>query len=119
MPLLELQGVSKHFGGLQVVSDLSLGVGKGEILSLIGPNGAGKTTVLNLITGLYAPSKGDIRFDGNSIAGMPMHQITCSQIMGGSFVVQSGVMIATSTNSRKRPRLTRNAAVSLRLWLVP
>ena len=76
MPFLELQGVSKHFGGLQVVSDLSFGVEKGEILSLIGPNGAGKTTVLNLITGLYAPSKGDIRFDDKSIAGMPMHQIT-------------------------------------------
>jgi ABC-type branched-subunit amino acid transport system ATPase component len=76
MALLELQGVNKHFGGLQVVTDLSFGVDQGEILSLIGPNGAGKTTVLNLITGLYAPDKGDIRFDGRSIAGLDMHQIT-------------------------------------------
>ena len=76
MPLLELQGINKHFGGLQVVTDLSFGVEPGEILSLIGPNGAGKTTVLNLITGLYAPDTGDIRFDGKSIAGVEMHQIT-------------------------------------------
>ena len=76
MPLLELEHVSKHFGGLQVVNDLSFSVEPGEILSLIGPNGAGKTTVLNLITGLYRPDKGDIHFDGHSIAGLEMHDIT-------------------------------------------
>jgi branched-chain amino acid transport system ATP-binding protein len=76
MPLLELDHVSKNFGGLQVVNDLSFTVEPGEILSLIGPNGAGKTTVLNLITGLYQPSAGDIRFNGKSMAGLEMHQIT-------------------------------------------
>ena len=57
MPLLELINVHKHFGGLQVVHNLSLVVNSGEIVSLIGPNGAGKTTVFNLITGLYAPNE--------------------------------------------------------------
>jgi ABC-type branched-subunit amino acid transport system ATPase component len=76
MSLLELHQVSKHFGGLQVVSDLSFAVEPGEILSLIGPNGAGKTTVLNLITGLYQPDSGDIRFGGSSIIGLQMHEIT-------------------------------------------
>jgi len=74
--LLELRNVSKHFGGLQVVNDLSLEVNAGEIVSLIGPNGAGKTTVLNLITGLYQPDQGEIVFDGHSLVGLEPHQIT-------------------------------------------
>ncbi len=76
MNIIELQNVSKHFGGLQVVSELSFGVEKGEIVSLIGPNGAGKTTVLNLITGLYQPDGGQVIFDGHSLAGREVHQIT-------------------------------------------
>jgi branched-chain amino acid transport system ATP-binding protein len=76
MPLLELINVHKHFGGLQVVHNLSLAVQPGEIVSLIGPNGAGKTTIFNLVTGLYAPDQGDIRFDGASLLGLEPHQIT-------------------------------------------
>jgi branched-chain amino acid transport system ATP-binding protein len=76
MPLLELVDVNKHFGGLTVVHELSLAVNPGEIVSLIGPNGAGKTTVFNLITGLYEPSQGDIRFEGASLLGLEPHQIT-------------------------------------------
>lgn len=76
MALLEVSHLAKHFGGLQVVKDLSFSVERGEILSLIGPNGAGKTTVLNLITGIYPPDSGDMRFDGQSIVGMPMYRIT-------------------------------------------
>lgn len=76
MALLELDGVHKHFGGLQVVHRLSLTVQPGEIVSLIGPNGAGKTTVFNLITGLYKPDQGDIRFDGSSLIGLEPHQIS-------------------------------------------
>ncbi len=75
MALLELVNLHKHFGGLQVVLDLSFEVNPGEIVSLIGPNGAGKTTVFNLITGLYAPNRGDIRFDGKSLLGLEPHQI--------------------------------------------
>jgi branched-chain amino acid transport system ATP-binding protein len=75
MALLELVNVDKHFSGLQVVHNLSLDVQAGEIVSLIGPNGAGKTTIFNLITGLYAPDRGDIRFDGASLLGLEPHQI--------------------------------------------
>jgi len=76
MALLELSNVSKHFGGLQVVNDLSLAVETGEIVSLIGPNGAGKTTLLNLITGLYPLDRGDIRLGGHSLHGRAPHEIT-------------------------------------------
>jgi ABC-type branched-subunit amino acid transport system ATPase component len=74
--LLELRGVSKAFGGLQVVNDLDLHVGEGEIVSVIGPNGAGKTTVFNLITGIFRPDSGSIAFEGGVVSGLPPHTIT-------------------------------------------
>jgi branched-chain amino acid transport system ATP-binding protein len=76
MALFELKGVTKSFGGLRVVDGLSLTVDEGEVVSLIGPNGAGKTTVFNLVTGIYAPEEGEIRFDGADIAGLAPHTIT-------------------------------------------
>jgi branched-chain amino acid transport system ATP-binding protein len=74
--LLELEGVSKAFGGLQVIHALDLHVDENEVVSVIGPNGAGKTTLFNLITGVYQPDEGDIRFAGESIAGLPPYRIT-------------------------------------------
>jgi len=74
--LLELKGISKAFGGLQVIYDLDLHVDEGEIVSVIGPNGAGKTTLFNLITGVYRPDAGEIRLDGRSLLGLPPHDIT-------------------------------------------
>ncbi len=74
--LLELRGISMSFGGLTVVDRLDLSVGEGEIVSVIGPNGAGKTTLFNLVTGIYEPTAGDIRFEGESIVGLEPHQIT-------------------------------------------
>ncbi len=68
--MLELSSVYKSFGGLQAISDLSLSIKQGEIVSLIGPNGAGKTTVFNLITGVYKPDSGDITFEGKSLKGL-------------------------------------------------
>jgi ABC-type branched-subunit amino acid transport system ATPase component len=76
MALFELKDVTKSFGGLRVVDRLSMTVKEGEIVSLIGPNGAGKTTVFNLVTGIYAPDAGEIRFDGGDIAGLAPHRIT-------------------------------------------
>jgi branched-chain amino acid transport system ATP-binding protein len=64
------------FGGLLVVDRLDLHVDEGEIVSVIGPNGAGKTTLFNLVTGIYAPTAGDIVFDGESIKGLAPHRIT-------------------------------------------
>jgi len=74
--LLELQDVSKAFGGLQVIDHLDLHVDEGEIVSVIGPNGAGKTTVFNLITGIYHVDAGEIVFEGNKVSGLPPHVIT-------------------------------------------
>jgi branched-chain amino acid transport system ATP-binding protein len=74
-PLLQLSGVSKRFGGLLAVSNVSFNVEKGAIVSMIGPNGAGKTTAFNLITGLYAPTDGEIRFRGVSTVGLPPHRV--------------------------------------------
>ena len=78
--LLELNSVSKAFGGLQVIDKLDFSVAEHEIVSVIGPNGAGKTTLFNLITGIYRPHTGDIRFDGQSIVGLEPHQICCRGI---------------------------------------
>jgi len=75
-PLLELDGVSKAFGGLQCISHLDIDVREGEVVSVIGPNGAGKTTLFNLITGMYRPDAGDILLDGESIVGLAPHKIT-------------------------------------------
>jgi branched-chain amino acid transport system ATP-binding protein len=74
--LLELGGLSKSFGGLQVIDDLDLVVNEREIVSVIGPNGAGKTTLFNLVTGLYRPDAGRILLDGTDLVGLPAHRIT-------------------------------------------
>jgi ABC-type branched-subunit amino acid transport system ATPase component len=73
--LLDLRGVSKSFGGLLCIEALDLHVDGGEIVSVIGPNGAGKTTLFNLITGVYAPDRGEIDFAGESVLGLEPHQI--------------------------------------------
>jgi branched-chain amino acid transport system ATP-binding protein len=75
-PLLELDRVGLAFGGLHALRDLELVLEEGEIVSVIGPNGAGKTTVFNLITGIYEPTSGDIRFAGESVVGKQPFQIT-------------------------------------------
>ena len=74
--MLKLENVSRHFGGLKVLQDVTLDVPQGRIFGLIGPNGAGKTTVFNLVTGLLPPSSGSIVFDGQSIVGRAPHRIT-------------------------------------------
>jgi len=74
--LLELTGVGKHFGGLYALSGLDLHVDEGQIVSLIGPNGAGKSTMFNVVTGLYPPDDGDVRFRGDSIVGLAPNRIT-------------------------------------------
>jgi branched-chain amino acid transport system ATP-binding protein len=74
--MLALRGVSKRFGGLAVLQDVSFEVPEGRVFGLIGPNGAGKTTVFNLITGLIAPSGGAIEFGGTSLVGVAPHRIT-------------------------------------------
>lgn len=74
-PLLVISDVAKHFGGLQVITDLDFEVREEEIVGLIGPNGAGKSTVFNLITSIYPVDRGSIQFKGVEIAGMAPHKI--------------------------------------------
>ncbi|MBI2157608.1 MAG: ABC transporter ATP-binding protein [Candidatus Rokubacteria bacterium] len=74
-PLLEVAALSRRFGGLQAVRDLSFRVGEREIVALIGPNGAGKTTAFSLIAGALAPDAGEIRFRGRSLVGLAPHQV--------------------------------------------
>jgi len=78
--LLEIDQCTVQFGGLKAVSDLDFSIHENELIGLIGPNGAGKTTVFNLITGVYRPTTGDIRFEGASVVGRPPYRITARGI---------------------------------------
>ncbi len=75
MPLLQLRNVTRRFGGVVALDDVSLDVEQGEIAGLIGPNGAGKTTAFNVITRLYRPESGEVTFDGESLLGTPPHKV--------------------------------------------
>lgn len=74
-PVLQVQDLSRAFGGLRAVDGLSFAVAEGEIVGLLGPNGSGKTTALNLISGALRPDRGSVRFDGREMAGAPAHRI--------------------------------------------
>ena len=78
--LLELAGITQRFGGVVALSEIELSVPEGSIFALIGPNGAGKTTVFNLVTGVYTPTEGEIRFAGAVISGRRPHLVTASGI---------------------------------------
>jgi branched-chain amino acid transport system ATP-binding protein len=109
--LLELEKLSLRFGGLTALSELDLVVGEGEIVSVIGPNGAGKTTVFNVITGVYRPSSGDVRFNGQRIAGKKPHTITALGIARTfqtlrlflNMTVKENVKAATYGHTRASP----------------
>jgi branched-chain amino acid transport system ATP-binding protein len=84
--VLEVNGISKRFGGIRAVSGASLAIGAGEIHALIGPNGAGKTTLFNLISGLFAPDGGTVRLNGRDIHGVPSDLI-CHRGLARSFQI--------------------------------
>ena len=75
-PLLQVRGVSKHFGGVAALVDVNLDIRPGEIVSLIGPNGAGKTTLLNVVTGVYPPTAGVVLFDDERLGGLRPNRVT-------------------------------------------
>ena len=99
--LLEMRGLLKHFGGVKAVDGVDLYVQEGEVLSVIGPNGAGKTTLFNIVTGFYAPDRGDILFGGQHIEGLKPNQITQAGIsrtfqsvrLFGNMTVLENVMV--------------------------
>jgi branched-chain amino acid transport system ATP-binding protein len=80
MALLEITNLTKTFGGLKAISDVSFSIEQGKIVSVIGPNGAGKTTLFNTLTGIYRPNKGVIRFNGKSLVGLRPDQIAARGI---------------------------------------
>ncbi|MDP9325137.1 MAG: ABC transporter ATP-binding protein [Candidatus Dormibacteraeota bacterium] len=75
-PILRVDKVSKTFGGLRAVDDVSFEVKPGQIFTMIGPNGAGKTTLFNVLTGIYRPTSGQVYFEGQPIGGKPPHMVT-------------------------------------------
>ncbi len=98
MTLLEVDGVTKRFGGLTAVSRVSLTVGAGEIVGLIGPNGAGKTTLFHLLSGFHAPTEGAVRFKGASIVGAKPH-VVCRLGLARTFqIVQPFVGLTALEN---------------------
>jgi len=84
MPLLEVERVSKAFGGVRAVHEVSLTLEAGEILGIMGPNGSGKTTLFNLISGALAPDGGRIRLDGEEVGGLAPHQL-CARGIARTF----------------------------------
>jgi branched-chain amino acid transport system ATP-binding protein len=75
MALLSVRNVTRRFGGIVAIDDVSLDVAKGQIVGLIGPNGAGKTTLFNVVTRLYKPDSGELEFDGKSLLRTPPYRI--------------------------------------------
>ncbi len=76
MTFLQVEGLSKSFGGLRAVQDISFEVEQGETLGIIGPNGSGKTTTLNLLTGFIKPDSGTVLFKGENVTGLPRYQLS-------------------------------------------
>lgn len=120
MRLLQVDGLSKHFGGVTAVSRVAFEVRQGEIVGLIGPNGAGKTTVFNLISGLLYPSEGHIYFQGKEITALKPHQKSLLGI-GRTFqivrpfdgmTVLENVLVPTLARHRD-PRKAREIAVGV------
>jgi branched-chain amino acid transport system ATP-binding protein len=105
MAMLALEHVTKRFGGLTAVRDVSLTVEAGDLLGIIGPNGAGKTTLFNVIAGYYRPEEGRVLFDGHDVTGRPAHAISrlgltrTFQIVKpfGNLSVRDNVMIGALT----------------------
>ena len=93
--MLEVSSVSKQFGGLRAVDQVSLTVREGEIVSIIGPNGAGKTTFFNLLTGQLAPTEGEVRFLGERVNELPPHA-RAQRGMGRTFQIAKPLIALTA-----------------------
>jgi len=106
--LLDVRGLSKHFGGILALNQVSFSLEKGSVTSLIGPNGAGKTTFINVVTGVHTPDSGEIHFQGEDLAGMEAHLVASKGIgrtfqlveLFGSLSVLENTMVGCHTKSR-------------------
>jgi branched-chain amino acid transport system permease protein len=112
---LTIDGVSKSFGGLRAVSNVSFSVSRGQLVAVIGPNGAGKTTLFNLITGVFPVTAGAIRFAGRPIQGLPPHEVTALGVartyqnirLFRGMSVLDNVLVGTPPHERRRVRRQR------------
>ena len=109
--LLKVEHLTRRFGGLTAVSDLSFEIRKDEILGLIGPNGAGNSTTFNCVSGFYTPSEGSVTFRGENISGLPTHEV-CHRGLVRTFqhdsmlsqmTVYDNILIATFSQIRAKP----------------
>jgi len=118
MALLDVQHVTKDFGGLRANSDISFTMQKGELLGLIGPNGAGKTTLFNCISGLHPVSSGQILFEGKDITELKAHEVARRglartfqvYVASGDLNVEENVMVGCFMRTRSRSRAKARAA---------
>ena len=109
MSLLEINGLSKSFGGVHAVQNLEYTVESGKVHSIIGPNGAGKTTLFNMVTGVYAPTSGKAHFDGRDITGLPAYKLAALGISRSfqnlqvffNMTVMENVMVGTHLHCRR------------------
>ena len=119
MAILELREVSVRFGGHMAVNDLNIDVAEGEVTGLIGPNGAGKTTTFNVITGLQAPTRGEVTLDGRPITRVPAHRRSRLGLartfqrleLFGSLTVRDNVLTAAELAADPRSAAERTDAV--------
>jgi ABC-type branched-subunit amino acid transport system ATPase component len=119
--LLDVDDVARSFGGVRALDGVSFGVDEGEIVCVIGPNGAGKTTLFNIISGVMQPSKGDVRFRGRSVIGMPSHRIAAAGIGRTYQVVRpfsrltvlENVMVGVLLHEKGLAQIRRTAAAIL------
>lgn len=114
-PLLSARGVSKYFGGLKAVNGVSFELFPGEILGILGPNGAGKTVLFNLISGIYQPSSGEIRFGEERIDGIPPHLIAQKGIGRTFQIVKPFATLTVLQNILVAQGITRYSHLS-RVW---
>lgn len=124
MSLLQVRNVSRHFGSLVAVNDVSMTVEPGELRAVIGPNGAGKTTFFNLISGFFPPTRGSIEFDGHDITAWPAHK-RVSHGMARTFQITEifpeltvrenlRVPVEVAMGLRRRPWLSRERDSQIR-----
>jgi len=107
-PLLRIDGITKIFGGLKALDEVSFSIGAGEITGIIGPNGAGKTTLFNIVTGIYSPTSGKVFYEGKDITGFPPEKLAGLSMVRtfqgielfGRMTVLENVMVGLHTKSR-------------------
>ncbi|MEI6117337.1 MAG: ABC transporter ATP-binding protein [Burkholderiales bacterium] len=111
MKLLEVESVTKRFGGLTAVDNVSFSIDAGEISALIGPNGAGKTTLFNMISGYFQPTEGIVKFNGGVITGLPFHEVAACGLVRTFQLVQLFPELSAVGNVRVGAHLQTSGGV--------